>query len=120
MAKILLVDDDPTALEMVQRGLETEGHEVQAYADSREVLAVITADPAVCELLISDISMPDLDGVSLAEAVGKVRPELAVILMSGLAGELSRAEALKSDRLRILSKPASLETIRKEVKGLLG
>ena len=120
MAKILLVDDDPGALEMVQRGLEGDSHEVQAFSDSREVLAIITADPAVCDLLVSDISMPDLDGVSLAEEVRKVRADLGIILMSGLAGELSRAEALKSDRVRILSKPASIETIRAEVKALLG
>jgi DNA-binding response OmpR family regulator len=120
MARIFLVDDDAAALGMVQRGLEAEGHQIQPFGDGREALVALTADPAACDMLISDISMPDLDGVSLAEEVGKLWPQLAVLLMSGLAGELSRAEALKSDRLRIISKPASLDTIRAQVKALLG
>jgi len=91
MARIVLVDDDLSALEMMRRGLEADAHSVQAFGDSREALAVLSSDPTACELLISDISMPDLDGISLVEAVLAVRPDLAVILMSGLAGELRRA-----------------------------
>ena len=120
MTRIILVDDDLSGLEMLRRGLEVDGHEVQAIGDSRDALAVLVANPMVCDLLITDISMPDIDGVSLVEEVLKLRSDLPVIMMSGLADELKRAEALKVDNVRMVSKPLSFETIRSEVQAVFG
>jgi len=120
MARIMLVDDDQSALEMLRRGLEAEGHAVTAISESRDALDIVTSDPGLFDLLITDISMPDIDGVSLASGVLAVRPQLPVIMMSGLADELKRADTLRADHgVRILSKPLSLDQVRAEVAAAL-
>ena len=75
--------------------------------------------PAPVQLLISDVQMPGLDGIGLAEAALKVMPGLRVLLMSGFADELGRAEHLRSKIARVISKPFTLEQIRSAVKGVL-
>lgn len=119
MARILLVDDDQGGLEILRHGLAADGHDVTALASSAEAQAMLASGTGGIELLITDVSMPELDGVTLAEGALSARPGLAVIVMSGLAGELTRAERLKSGRVQIVSKPISLEQMRAEVRQVL-
>ena len=120
MAKILLVDDDQSALDVLRHGLVADGHDVIAATGGTEAQAALAGNASDVDLLITDVSMPDVDGVTLAEGALAAKPGLAVIVMSGLAGELSRAEKLKSARVRFVSKPLSLEQIRVEVRQVLG
>lgn len=120
MARILLVDDDQSGLEMLRRGLESDGHSVTAICESRDALDIVKGDPNLFDLLITDISMPDIDGISLASDVLNRRPGLPVIMMSGLADELKRAEALKAAHgVRVVAKPLSLDRVRSEVASAL-
>ena len=78
------------------------------------------AAPAPVQLLISDVQMPGLDGIGLVEAGLQIAPRLRVVLMSGFADELGRAEHLRSKISRVISKPFTLEQIRTAVKAALG
>lgn len=119
MARILLAEDDAATRDLVQRALGLDGHEVVVTQDGSEALEYLRAAPAAVQLLISDVQMPALDGIGLIEAGLKAVPGLRVVLMSGFADELDRAEHLRGKIARVISKPFTLEQIRSAVKGAL-
>ena len=118
MARILIADDDKASLEFVRRALQQDGHQVAAVEDGSEALATLTGSPGQFDLLVTDISMPGLDGISLAQKLAAATPALDVLLMSGLTSELERAKGL-GGRIRTLPKPFTLEQIRDEVRKIL-
>jgi two-component system cell cycle response regulator CpdR len=118
MARILLADDDAAARDLVQRALAGDGHAVTCTQDGAEALEQIQSSSPF-EVLIADVQMPGVDGIALAEKSLKLRPQLRVILMSGFADELDRAEHLKSKVARVVAKPITLEGIRAAVRAVL-
>lgn len=118
MAAILLADDDASTVDLVRRALEGDGHTVTTAEDGNEALEAIKgASPP--DLLVSDIHMPGLDGLALAELAVTVKPSLRILLMSGFSSELERAKSINATRLDILTKPFTLEQIRASVRALL-
>ena len=116
MPRILLAEDDAATRDLVQRALGLDGHEVIVTQDGSEALEYLRAAPAPVQLLISDVQMPGLDGIGLVEAGLKVAPDLRVVLMSGFADELGRAEHLRGKIARVITKPFTFEQIRSAVK----
>src|SRR5262245_14090755 len=120
MARILLAEDDAATRDMAQRALAMDGHEVTVTKDGAEALEKLQAAPGRVELLITDVQMPALDGVALVEKSLDINPKLRIILMSGFADELGRANHLKGKIARIITKPFTLEQIRAAAKAALG
>jgi two-component system cell cycle response regulator CpdR len=119
MARILLADDDAASRDLVSRALGSDGHSVVMTQDGSEALDSLNAAPGVYDLLITDVQMPVLDGVTLAEKALTRQPGLRVILMSGYTSELDRAKPLEAKGLSVISKPFTLEQIRASVKRAL-
>jgi CheY-like chemotaxis protein len=119
MARILLADDDASTRDLVQRALGLDGHEVVVTQDGVDALEQLLSDPARIDLLITDVHMPGLDGISLLEKGLAAAPKLRIVLMSGFVGELGRAERWRSKISAIISKPFTLEQIRSAVKAAL-
>jgi DNA-binding NtrC family response regulator len=119
MARILLADDDAATRELVQRALAMDGHEVIVTQDGAEALERLEGRGARIDLLISDVQMPGVDGIELAEKGLAAAPRLRVILMSGFAGELGRADRLRGRVARVIAKPFTLDEMRSTVKGAL-
>lgn len=120
MARILLADDDAATRDLVQRALATDGHQVVSTQDGAEALEKLQAAPGGFDLLISDVQMPGVDGIELVEKSLQAAPGLRVVLMSGFAGELDRAQHLKDKIGRVITKPFSLEQARAVVREVLG
>jgi CheY-like chemotaxis protein len=118
MAQILVAEDEDVTRDLVRRALETDGHGVSVAADGLEALEL--ASERAFDLVVTDVEMPNMDGVTLAEALIERDPRQRIILMSAIADELSRAGAMVRGNVRILSKPVTLEMIRGEVTELLG
>jgi two-component system, cell cycle response regulator CpdR len=119
MARILLADDDAAARNLVQRALAGDGHVVTCTQDGAEALEQLQSAPERFDMLIADVQMPGIDGIALAERSLALLPKLRVILMSGFADELDRAEHLKAKVARVVAKPITLEGIRAAVKAAL-
>jgi CheY-like chemotaxis protein len=119
MARILLVDDDPATLEMVNRALAGDGHQMIICHDGQDALDRLLAAPEAFDLLVSDLQMPGLDGVRLAQRAVATSPRLRIVLMSGFIGGIDRANRIKGAAVRFLSKPFTLEAIRAEVRAAL-
>lgn len=79
---ILLADDEESVRGFVDRVLKRAGYRVLSARDGQEALEMASALSGPLHLLITDLKMPDLDGISLARRLREVRPEARVILMS--------------------------------------
>ena len=119
MARILLADDDAATRDLVQRALGLDGHQVIVTQDGTDALEHLRNAPDSVDLLITDAQMPGLDGISLIEKGIAAAPKLRIILMSGFAGELDRAERLRTKIAQVISKPFTLEQIRSAAKAAL-
>jgi len=82
--QILVVDDEVAILDLMQQHLHKMGYRVTTRADSLEAMNTFRANPDYFDLVITDHTMPGLQGADLAEDLGAIRPELPVILMTGL------------------------------------
>lgn len=107
MARILVVDDDTAVRTFVQRALIYRGHEATTAADGRQALDALTAG-LNCDLVISDIVMPDLDGIDLLGALAVRRPDLPVILMTAHTDQVRLSHAQPCE---LILKPFSLKEI---------
>jgi DNA-binding NtrC family response regulator len=121
MARILVIDDDEQIRGVLRKALEMEGHEVLEAGHGREALRLHRATPA--ELVITDIIMPEQDGLEVIMALRREAPDLKVIAMSG-GGHLVQTEALDMAEplgaFATLRKPFQLATMLETVSKALG
>lgn len=119
MARILLAEDDSAVRDFVRRALEMDGHDVVPVSDGGEALEKALSPIEEFDLLLSDIRMPIVDGLALALQVGRDRPELPILLMTGYAEHLEQAYGMDALIKGIIQKPFTLERIRSEVRDAL-
>jgi CheY-like chemotaxis protein len=81
MARILLIDDEDGVRAVTTRMLTGAGHEVAAYASGRAALAA--AEAAAFDLVLTDVLMPDMDGVEILRAFSKRAPRPRLVVMTG-------------------------------------
>ena len=117
--KILVVEDDPSALRLVGYTLEQEGYQVITASDGLE--GVRKARDEHPDLIILDIMLPGLDGYEVCQQLRK-EPETAklpILMLSAKAREIDKATGLKIGADDYLTKPADPSTIVAKVKALL-
>ena len=90
--RVLLADDDPQIRAFLQASLRARQYLVDLASDGVEALEVVERFGATVNLLITDIKMPRMDGVSLARAVAQILPRLPVLFISGWADPLEEPE----------------------------
>ncbi len=81
MAKVLIIEDDEAARDSIRRTLEKNGHEVVVTPEGKKGLNVIEQKSP--DAVITDIFMPDMDGLEFIRAVAKSQPNLPVIAITG-------------------------------------
>ena len=79
-ATIILVDDEPMVLKMLQTFLTSQDYSVICASGGQEALSIIEQQQYAIDLLITDIRMPDMNGIRLLEAVRQLLPSLPVLL----------------------------------------
>ncbi len=100
---VLVIDDDPLILTVVDLMVRHMGHTVRTAADAVAALEVMADTPA--DLIVSDIRMPGMDGLALARLVRKDYPTIPIILMTGYLSEYSMGSASEIGVHGILKKP---------------
>ncbi len=116
--RVFVCDDDPGGRESLSRALERAGHEVESFADGREVLDRLESPPEP-DVLITDIKMPEVDGLSLLRRVKEERPDLPVILITGFGSVASSFEAGRLGADLYLEKPLDIHEVRRRVAELV-
>jgi two-component system response regulator PilR (NtrC family) len=110
MARILVVDDEPSMREFLEILLEREGHEA-VCADSAET-ALVAIENEDLDLIISDIRMPGMSGLELLDRVTELNPEALVVLITAHGSTETAVEAMKRGAYDYLSKPCPVDEIR--------
>ncbi|MGZ6140721.1 MAG: ATP-binding protein [Myxococcaceae bacterium] len=118
--RLLVVDDEPVIARVVSEQLRRLGYHVTAVNDPEEALEVLAEDPDEFDLLLTDLQMPRMDGVELAARVGRLRPELPVVLSTGNRWSVSPATAKAAGIREIVDKPFRLEELAHAVRTALG
>ena len=121
MATILLVDDDPQVQTALTIALEQAGHQVSQVNNGRQALRQLRAQ--FVDLVITDILMPEVDGLELIRLLRREFPGTKILAISGGAARLpgldmlQLARALGADRL--LSKPSRNQELLSQITELL-
>jgi len=116
--RILFVDDELTLTEIVKKMLERLGYDVVAKSSSVEALEVFQAQPENFDLIIADQTMPHITGIALADEVNRIRPELPIILCTGMMD--SQKLDKKSAGIReIITKPVTISKLAQVVRQTL-
>ena len=114
---ILVADDEPSVRQFVERALNYAGYAVTTVPDGNAALQALGKQKY--DLLLTDIVMPDLDGIALSLKVAKDYPWTKILMMSGYANQRQRAHNLECLAHEVISKPFSLEEITSRVASVL-
>ncbi|HEV7263923.1 MAG TPA: response regulator [Falsiroseomonas sp.] len=121
-AILLLVDDEAAVREVLAQELEEEGYEVAKAADGTAALALLDRG-ACCEVIVSDLAMPGLDGVAVIREARRRVPGLPAILLTGYAGEAAEQAVASSlagsGAFVLLRKPVSGSRLAEQAGALL-
>ena len=115
---ILLVDDDDGVRRILRKVLEAQSYRVLESGVPQTACAVFDANPAVVDLLVTDLKMPGMSGQEVARHVWATRPDLGVIFISGYTDH-TYAETLNGPRSRFLEKPFASDLLLQQVVELL-
>ena len=107
---ILIVDDDISALETVDRFLSARGHRIRSETNGVEAMRRLEEE--IPDLVISDIQMPGMDGIDFLKAIRERFPDLPVILTTGYATVDTAILALRNRAYDFLKKPIQLEELQ--------
>ncbi|WP_373063903.1 response regulator, partial [Gemmatimonas sp.] len=102
---ILLVDDDPMLLDLGRRMLEKMGHVVVVAPSARYALDVLAAHAADVSLMITDLTMPEMDGLELIEAVAARYPTMPMVAVSGYSVDPGARATIDARRVPFVNKP---------------
>ncbi len=116
-ARLLVVDDDTASREAVAEALRAEGYTVETAAGGRAALALCRE--RIFDVVVSDIRMPDLDGLSLLRGLRETHPQLSVILMTAFGTVEAALEAIKQGAYDYVSKPLRLDELLLTVRRAL-
>jgi len=117
MIRILLAEDEEAMRTYLARALENAGYAVTAV--DRGTLALPLLEREHFDLLLSDIVMPEMDGIELAQRCAEVSPETKVMFITGFAAVTLRANR-ETPQARVLSKPFHLKDLVLEVERVFG
>jgi len=117
--RILIVDDEVQIVEMLQRMLEELGYSVVGFSNSNEALTAFSMNSDIFDLLVTDMTMPEMTGIVLAEKMLALKPDLPVILCTGFSEAVDETKAKAIGINMLLYKPISTILLLKSIKEIL-
>lgn len=116
MIRILLAEDDRVMREYLTRALERSGYAVSAVDRGTAAIPLLEAERF--DLLLTDIVMPEMDGIELAQRASEMAPEMRVMFITGFAAVTLKSGKQVPQGARVLSKPFHLRDLVLEVDRL--
>ncbi|MDD4025463.1 MAG: response regulator, partial [Kiritimatiellae bacterium] len=110
MSKILIVDDEARILLLLQSLLKANGHETATAKDGSGALDLVRNDEAL-DLVITDLRMAPMDGMTLFREIKGLRPQMPVILLTAYASVETAIEAMKCGAFDYLTKPFKVDEL---------
>ncbi|WP_212637912.1 PAS domain-containing hybrid sensor histidine kinase/response regulator [Desulfocicer vacuolatum] len=116
---ILVVDDEISLVKIASVILGNLGYQVKGVTSSREALALFQSDPMAIDLVITDMTMPEMNGKMLAKALIEIRPEIPIILCTGIAQEISVEQLKQMGIAHCIEKPLERSELATAVRRVL-
>lgn len=116
---ILLVDDSDIVRNVIARMLEASGFTVLKASGGEEALSISGNTEVPIDLLLSDMVMPGMGGLELADRIAHVRPDLRILFMTGYAEDIVTRDGILGENREWIGKPFTQEEIRDRVAAIL-
>ncbi len=117
MTKILLAEDDNDMRRFLERALDQAGYQVVAYDNGASAYDRLREEPFT--LLLTDIVMPEMDGIELARRATEIDPDMKVMFITGFAAVALNPDSDAPKDAKVLSKPFHLRDLVNEVEKML-
>nr|CRH05164.1 putative Histidine kinase with GAF domain, PAS domain, HisKA domain, HATPase c domain and response regulator receiver domain [Candidatus Magnetococcus massalia] len=117
--RLLLVDDDPMVLEMGRQMLEELGYQVESVQSAQDALARVKESPDTLDVVITDQTMPCMDGVTLMQQMHALRSDLPILLSSGYSQDVDENSAVEMGFEGYLQKPYSMATLSRLLDSIM-
>lgn len=116
---ILIVEDEASILKLAKRILEDIGYRVLTAAMPNQALQFVEEYSGTIDLLITDVVMPEMDGKELSQRLGKIRPEIRTVFMSGYTANVIAHHGVLDKGVCFIQKPFTKESMAIKVKEAL-
>lgn len=117
MSNILIVDDEQSYRQLLSLVFKGDGHTIRSAANGLEALQMLQEEPA--DVVISDVKMPDMDGIEMLRAIRETMPDLGIVFMTAFASVEAAREAFKLGADDFIQKPFDVEELKLIVKKTL-
>src|SRR3979409_1442517 len=117
MTKILLAEDDTDMRRFLVKALQNAGYEVISYDNGLSAYQRLREEPF--ELLLTDIVMPEMDGIEIARRAAQLAPAMKIIFITGSAAVALNPDPSAPKHAKVLSKPFHLRDLVNEVQKVL-
>jgi DNA-binding NtrC family response regulator len=117
--KILLVEDEPPLLQLIEKYLQRLGFQVETHLKSFDALRNFEAAPNGYDMVIADLGMPDLPGDTLLTRMLEIRPDLRILVCSGSPFFIENLPRSLQQQVAFLQKPFVPKMLAEAVKNLL-
>ena len=117
MNKILLAEDDNDMRRFLEKALDNAGYQVIAYDNGASAYDRLREEPF--NLLLTDIVMPEMDGIELARRATEIDPDLKVMFITGFAAVALHPDSKAPKDAKVLSKPFHLRDLVAEVERMM-
>ncbi len=117
MARIILAEDDNDMRRFLAKALANAGYEVVSYDNGKSAYERLREEPFT--LLLTDIVMPEMDGIELARRATQLDPDLKVMFITGFAAVALNPDSQAPKEAKVLPKPFHLRDLVREVEKLL-
>jgi signal transduction histidine kinase/serine/threonine protein kinase len=116
---VLLVDDEPLVREATRRTLRSLGYQVIGAKSAGDALKIAADKVDAIDLVITDVMMPGMNGLELARELGKIRPALKVLFISGYTAGVLAERGFLNENLNFLQKPVARDALAGRIRELL-
>jgi len=116
---IVIVEDEDAARSGMERALKKKGYNVVSFAESPKALDYIRSNENEIDLVITDLRMPEMDGIQLIQEITKLNRDISIILVTAFGSIESAVEAMKLGAEDYLSKPLDMFELRKRVEKII-
>ncbi|MGA7753914.1 MAG: ATP-binding protein [Candidatus Sulfotelmatobacter sp.] len=116
---VLVVEDDEALRNLITALLGSSGYKVLAAANGEEALRLVQENREQIDLLLTDMLMPAMTGVELAEQLRELQPQVKVLLMSGYAGDLIQRYRLSTTEIMLIEKPFTRHSLLSKIRAAL-
>ena len=113
----MVVDDEPNLRRVLQAALEKAGYSVRTAADAEEALRLLEERPA--DLVLTDATMPGMDGLALVREIGSRWPDTGAIMMTAFGTIPLAVQAIRSGALEFVTKPFDLDVLKRTIDASL-